>query len=113
MTRKPLAPKPAPSRGRGLLGLAEDAHALLDAWRTQAPPGIGGDTRAVVRTLAAEVARELDAPAEVYVLDVCEADGALHLLELNPFGGASPEKLTLVPATWNSGMTIITVSSSS
>lgn len=37
---------------------------------------------------AAEVARELDAPAEVYVLDVCEADGALHLLELNPFGGA-------------------------
>lgn len=57
-TRKPPAPKPAPSRGRGLLGLAEDAHALLDAWRTQPPPsGVGGDTRAVVRTLAAEVAR--------------------------------------------------------
>ncbi len=58
MTRKPPAPKPAPSRGRGLLGLAEDARALLDAWRTQPPPsGVGGDTRAVVRTLAAEVAR--------------------------------------------------------
>ncbi len=50
-------PRPAPSRRRGLLGLAEDAHALLASWRTHAPPSVGGDTRAVVRTLAAEVNR--------------------------------------------------------
>lgn len=37
---------------------------------------------------AADVARELDAPEAVYVLDLCEADGELHVLELNPFSGA-------------------------
>jgi ATP-grasp domain-containing protein len=37
---------------------------------------------------AAEIAGGLEAPESVYVLDVCEADGALHLLELNPFSGA-------------------------
>lgn len=91
MTRKPLAPKPAPSRGRGLLGLAEDAHALLDAWRTQAPPGIGGDTRAVVRTLAAEVARavtraERDSAA-------AHADGAPREADVARRLGASPSTL--------------------
>ena len=37
---------------------------------------------------AADVAHALDAPEAAYVLDVCEADGGLHLLELNPFSGA-------------------------
>ncbi len=37
---------------------------------------------------AADVARELAPPEAVYVLDVCEADEAIHLLELNPFSGA-------------------------
>jgi hypothetical protein len=37
---------------------------------------------------AAQIARALDAPEEVYVLDVCESDGHLRLLELNPFSGA-------------------------
>jgi hypothetical protein len=37
---------------------------------------------------AAQIARELDAPEQVYVLDVCESDGHLRLLELNPFSGA-------------------------
>lgn len=37
---------------------------------------------------AAQVAAELAPPEPVYVLDVCEADGSLHLLELNPFSGA-------------------------
>jgi hypothetical protein len=39
---------------------------------------------AVARTIAAS----LPSPADVYVLDLCESDGALRLLELNPFGGA-------------------------
>jgi hypothetical protein len=34
------------------------------------------------------VARQLDPPEDVYVMDVCEADGRLWLLELNPFSGA-------------------------
>ena len=37
---------------------------------------------------AAAVARSMEPPEPVYVLDVCEADGELRLLELNPFGGA-------------------------
>lgn len=37
---------------------------------------------------AQEVASALDPPEDVYVLDVCEADDRLYLLELNPFGGA-------------------------
>jgi len=38
--------------------------------------------------LAQKIAQGLPAPAPVYVLDVCESDGELYLLELNPFGGA-------------------------
>lgn len=37
---------------------------------------------------ASTVAASLEAPEEVYVLDVCESDGELYLLELNPFSGA-------------------------
>jgi len=37
---------------------------------------------------ASAVARQIDAPQDVLVLDACEADGALFLLEINPFGGA-------------------------
>jgi hypothetical protein len=37
---------------------------------------------------AATLAAQLPPPEAVYVLDVCAADGDLHLLELNPFSGA-------------------------
>lgn len=37
---------------------------------------------------AADLASKLEAPDPVYVLDVCESDSGLHLLELNPFSGA-------------------------
>jgi hypothetical protein len=37
---------------------------------------------------AQDVARALAPPEAVYVLDLCEVNGALHLLELNPFSGA-------------------------
>jgi len=37
---------------------------------------------------AAAVAAKMTPPERVYVLDVCEADGRLWLLELNPFSGA-------------------------
>jgi hypothetical protein len=37
---------------------------------------------------ASAVAREINAPQDVLVLDACEADGALFLLEINPFSGA-------------------------
>lgn len=37
---------------------------------------------------AASIASELPEPEVVYILDVCECDNQLRLLELNPFGGA-------------------------
>jgi hypothetical protein len=37
---------------------------------------------------AAAIAAKMTPPERVYVLDVCEADGRLWLLELNPFSGA-------------------------
>ena len=38
--------------------------------------------------LAELIAREIPPPERVYVLDVCECEGELKLLELNPFSGA-------------------------
>ena len=37
---------------------------------------------------AQTVASAIPAPADAYILDVCESNGDLRLLELNPFGGA-------------------------
>jgi len=39
-------------------------------------------------TFAQSVATHIEAPEIVYVLDVCESNGDLRLLELNPFSGA-------------------------
>jgi hypothetical protein len=52
--------------------------------RTALPDEPGGEPWA----FASEVAQHLAAPEAVYVMDVCEADGRLWLLELNPFSGA-------------------------
>jgi len=38
--------------------------------------------------MAAEIAARLNPPEAAYILDVCEADGEMRLLELNPFSGA-------------------------
>jgi hypothetical protein len=46
------------------------------------------DPRGSPWQFAAEVATRMTAPEAVYVLDVCESDGDLRLLELNPFSGA-------------------------
>lgn len=37
---------------------------------------------------ADSVVSRVTSPAEVYIVDVCESDGGIRLLELNPFGGA-------------------------
>lgn len=37
---------------------------------------------------AEQVAQSITAPESAYVLDICESDGRLHVLELNPFSGA-------------------------
>jgi hypothetical protein len=37
---------------------------------------------------AQTVANDLEPPESVYVLDVCQSDGVLRLVELNPFSGA-------------------------
>jgi len=41
-----------------------------------------------VHALAADVVASLDAPADAFVMDLCEADDELRLIELNPLGGA-------------------------
>lgn len=41
-----------------------------------------------VQDFAAHVAAELEPPERVYVLDVCESEAGLRLMELNPFSGA-------------------------
>lgn len=37
---------------------------------------------------AEQVAREMPSPEAVYIMDICEADGRFHVVELNPFSGA-------------------------
>lgn len=44
------------------------------------------DSRAL--DFAQTIAARLPPPADVYILDLCESEGELRLLELNPFGGA-------------------------
>jgi hypothetical protein len=46
------------------------------------------DPHGLAWQFAAQVAERITAPDSVYVLDVCEADDGLRLLELNPFSGA-------------------------
>jgi hypothetical protein len=64
---------------RVVAGSAYDAQA-----RAPSPDDPGG----APWQFAAAVAGELEPPEAVYVMDVCEADGELHVLELNPFSGA-------------------------
>lgn len=37
---------------------------------------------------AERVAQSIPAPESSYILDICESDGRMHVLELNPFSGA-------------------------
>jgi hypothetical protein len=46
------------------------------------------DPRGAAWSFAAEIAAKLPPPERVYVLDVCETDDRLWLLEINPFSGA-------------------------
>ncbi|MFN0198323.1 MAG: ATP-grasp domain-containing protein [Planctomycetaceae bacterium] len=48
---------------------------------------MGGDV-APAMTMAIEIARKLEPPDPVYILDLCETDDGIRLLELNPFSGA-------------------------
>jgi hypothetical protein len=56
---------------------------IAEGRRAAAAPPDGAPWR-----LAAEIAATMEPPEPVYVLDVCESDGALWLLEVNPFSGA-------------------------
>lgn len=50
--------------------------------------GIDGNDLEKPRRFAQTVAAQIQSPERVYVLDVCEADGELRVMELNPFSGA-------------------------
>jgi hypothetical protein len=62
--------------------VAGSAYAAAD--RSARADDPGGEAWA----FAAQVAAKMEPPERVYVLDVCEADGRLWLLEINPFSGA-------------------------
>lgn len=49
---------------------------------------VPADLDSIATRYAVQIAENIDAPADVYILDVCECDGEVRLLELNPFGGA-------------------------
>jgi hypothetical protein len=66
-------------RGNVVAGSAYEA-----ATRSSRPDTAGGSPW----QLASRIAAQMKAPEDVYVLDICEADGDLRLLELNPFSGA-------------------------
>lgn len=65
-------------------GVVIAGSAYEAASRSAVPDDPGGEPWAFAQSIASE----LRPPEAVYVLDVCEADGRLHLLELNPFSGA-------------------------
>lgn len=46
------------------------------------------DVPETVVQLAKEIAAKMPPPDDAYVMDICEAEGRLWLLELNPFSGA-------------------------
>jgi ATP-grasp domain, R2K clade family 3 len=58
--------------------------AYASGGRSALPDDPGGSPWA----FASDLARQIEPPEDVYVMDVCEADGQLWLLELNPFSGA-------------------------
>ena len=57
-------------------------------YRADGRRGAGGVTGGVAWDYADRIARQMDPPEAVYVLDVAEVDDRLGLLELNPFSGA-------------------------
>ncbi len=58
------------------------------AYEADGRSSLPDDPRGDPWAYASSIAQRLEAPQPVYVLDICEADGGLALLELNPFGGA-------------------------
>ncbi len=58
------------------------------AYEAQNRTGTDASLDTAVWDYASRVARQLTPPQRVYVLDVCDCEGSLHLIEMNPFGGA-------------------------
>ncbi len=75
--------------------------AYLAEGRAASPDDPGGEPW----RFAQQIADELEAPEDVYVLDVCASGGELKLLELNPFSGADlyacdPVRVVTAVAAW-------------
>lgn len=65
-------------------GVAITGSGYDPSTRTAAPIELNDS----VTKFAASIAAETFAPCNVYVMDVCDCDGELRLVEFNPFGGA-------------------------
>jgi ATP-grasp domain, R2K clade family 3 len=85
----PVIVAPVRSVGREWRYVVVDRQVIAgSAYASDGRSALPDDPSGSPWAFASEVARQIDPPEAVYVMDVCEADGRLWLLELNPFSGA-------------------------
>ena len=85
----PVVVAPVRSLGREWRYVVVDRNVLAGtAYASDGRSALADDPTGLPWTFASELAGRLDPPEAVYVMDLCEADDQLRLLELNPFSGA-------------------------
>jgi ATP-grasp domain, R2K clade family 3 len=100
----PIVLAPVQSLGAEWRLLIADRKVVAgSAYQAEGRRARGEPVPAAVRSRAAEIAAEIDAPDPVYVMDLVETERGLGLLELNPFSGAdlyacAPEQVVVAVA---------------
>jgi ATP-grasp domain, R2K clade family 3 len=85
----PVVVAPVRSVGREWRYVVVDHRVVAgSAYASDGRSALPDDPSGPPRAFASQVAGHLVPPEDVYVMDICEADGELRLLELNPFSGA-------------------------
>jgi hypothetical protein len=85
----PVIVAPVRALGREWRYVVADRRVVAgSAYSAEGRDALPDDPAGAPWQLAAHIAQQLAPPEDVYVLDLCEADGELRLLELNPFSGA-------------------------
>jgi hypothetical protein len=87
--RLPVIVAPVRSVGREWRYVVVDRKVIAgSAYQAAGRSALADNPGGAAWTFATEIAAGLVPPEDVYVMDICEADGRLWLLELNPFSGA-------------------------
>jgi hypothetical protein len=85
----PVVVAPVRTMGREWRYVVVDGRVVAgSAYLASTRSALADDPGGAAWAFASDVAARLEPPERVYVLDTCEADGQLRLLELNPFSGA-------------------------